>query len=222
VGAWEENMNKSIWLAIAFSISLLPVMTSAACKSNLPFHKSDRFEDNLDGTVTDTLTNLIWLRCPLGQNWQQTTASCEIPYEHIEGVGSKRMDVHDTWNRAMVETQDFNFRGGFAGQTDWRVPNIKELASISMLHCYPPIDTRIFPDAASTIGAKQFWSSTPSRKPAKVQINEDKANPVYEFRSQAWAFSIVDARNAGKALETATSEKSHVMLVRGSSQPGAR
>ena len=215
-------MNKSAWLVIAFSISLLPAMVSAACKNNLPFHKHDRFEDNLDGTVTDTLTNLIWLRCPLGQNWDQNTKLCDIPYEHVEGVGRKRMDIQDTWNRVMVETQDFNIRGGFAGQTDWRVPNIKEIASISMLHCYPPIDTSIFPDAASTIGAKQFWSSTPSRKPAQVQINEDTDNPVYEYRSQAWSFSIVDALNAGKIVETATGEKHHVMLVRGQSRPGAK
>jgi hypothetical protein len=193
---------------------LLPPLASAACKTNLPFHKANRFIDNQDGTVTDTLTNLIWMRCPLGQNWDATKSACEIPYEHIKDVGSKRMDIQDTWNAVMVAANNFNLEGGYAGATDWRVPNIKEMTSISMLHCYPPIDTSVFPDAASTIGAKQFWTSTPSRKFAEVNISTDPENPQYEYRTQAWTFSIVDVHNAGKALEVATGEKHHVMLVR--------
>lgn len=198
-------------MAIVFAVP--SAVALAECKTNLPFHKANRFVDNQDGTVTDTLTNLIWMRCPLGQNWKPTESLCEIPYEQ----GSKRMDIFDTWNRVMVETENLNLTGGYASATDWRVPNIKELASISMLHCYPPIDATAFPFAKSTsTGAKQFWSSTPSRKFETFTPKEDTSTK--EYRTQAWSFSIVDARNAGKALEVATGQKHNVLLVRGDSR----
>jgi hypothetical protein len=68
--------------------------------------------DNLNGTITDTNTGLMW--------------------EKLSDDGT----IHDkdnvyTWDNAFaVKIATLNGGGGFAGHTDWRVPNIKELQSI--------------------------------------------------------------------------------------------
>ncbi|MDH5547915.1 MAG: DUF1566 domain-containing protein [Gammaproteobacteria bacterium] len=211
-------MYKLITLGAWLITLSFPIIADAACKTDLPYHIMDRYVDNGDGTVNDSLTGLTWMRCPLGRNWDQEKRICDTPYE-----GTTRLDIQDTWNRVLVETQNLNQNGGYAGITTWRVPNIKELASLIMLHCYPPIDTSIFPDAASKTGATKFWSSTPSRKIAQININKDKnATPIYQYHTQAWTFSLVDNQAAGKAAETPTHEKHHVMLISGDSATGGR
>jgi hypothetical protein len=68
-----------------------------------------RFTDNLDGTVTDNLTGLIWLK----------NANC---------FGTR------TWNNALSDCNGLS--SGLCGLTDgssagdWRLPNLKELFSL--------------------------------------------------------------------------------------------
>lgn len=50
------------------------------------------FTDNGDGTVTDTKTGLIWMRCSMGQTWNNATC--------------REMTNIYTWNQARVLTQD--------------------------------------------------------------------------------------------------------------------
>jgi len=70
------------------------------------------YVDNGDGTITDANTGLMW--------------------EKLSFDGS----IHDvnnlyTWDDAFgVKIAALNAGGGFAGHTDWRVPNYKELVSI--------------------------------------------------------------------------------------------
>ena len=70
------------------------------------------YTDNGDGTITDNVTGLMW--------------------EKLSDDGS----VHD-WNDAYTWSDAFNVKiaalnsaGGFAGYTDWRLPNVFELQSI--------------------------------------------------------------------------------------------
>ena len=67
-----------------------------------------RFTDHGDGTVTDNLTGLEWVKAP-----------------HSLSGNSGSMD----WNDAV----DFCRNLYYAGHSDWRLPNIKELES--MVHC---------------------------------------------------------------------------------------
>jgi hypothetical protein len=101
---------------------------------------TEDFIDNKDGTVTHKKTGLTWQRCSVGQTW--TGASCS-------GTASTY-----TFDQANALTSNF------AGRTDWRLPRIDELNSITEYGKYSPaINTAIFPNTPidSWIG---FWSST--------------------------------------------------------------
>lgn len=85
------------------------------------------FTDNGDGTVTDANTGLMW---------QQGEAGSTM-----------------NWEGALTYCETLSF----AGYSDWRLPNIKELESITDDSLYDPaIDTNYFPEAY----ASPYWSST--------------------------------------------------------------
>lgn len=80
-----------------------------------------------DGTVTDSHTGLVW--------------------QQQEGLEAA------TWEEALHYVATLNL----GGHKDWRLPNLKELQSISTAYAArPSIDTAAFPDAASAL----YWSST--------------------------------------------------------------
>ncbi|TWI75378.1 uncharacterized protein DUF1566 [Desulfobotulus alkaliphilus] len=104
------------------------------------------FDIHLNGTVTHKPTGLMWMRCSLGQVWDGSTCM---------GDASRY-----SWQGALQETQDFNAAGGFAGHTDWRLPNINEMESIVERRCYEPaIHGDVFPQ--SGLSSPSFWSSSP-------------------------------------------------------------
>jgi hypothetical protein len=103
-----------------------------------------QFTFHNDDTVTDTKTGLMWKQCPEGL----TGAGCAI------GTATQF-----TWQNALTQAQTIN-TSGFAGHNDWRVPNIKELRSITEKQCYSPsINSTVFPN---TSGGAVFWSSSPN------------------------------------------------------------
>jgi hypothetical protein len=86
------------------------------------------FTDNGDGTVTDTITGLTW---------QQDDDA-----------------VVKTWEEALSYCEGLELP---TGQTDWRLPNIKELRSIVDTTTYSPaINLTYFPN--TNFG--DYWSST--------------------------------------------------------------
>jgi hypothetical protein len=104
-----------------------------------------RFINNNNGTVTDKNTGLVWKKCSEGQIWNKKNDNCE-------GTANKYI-----WQTALNSVYKLNSNGGFAGKTDWHVPNIKEIASILEAQCYEPaINLTIFPDTPSY----DFWSSS--------------------------------------------------------------
>lgn len=109
---------------------------------------SSRFHDNDNGTVTDSKTGLMWQKCIEGRPWNSIAKSCSD--DGFDFLG---------WAEALGTATTANSNGGFAGYTDWRVPSIKELASIIERQCYDPaINMSVFPDIYPT----NFWSSSPS------------------------------------------------------------
>jgi hypothetical protein len=88
------------------------------------------FTDNLDGTVTDNATGLMWQQEDdnQGRNWESALAYCE--------------------NLVLPP----------GGYTDWRLPDVKELRSIvDNTRHDPAIDTTVFP---GTISGVYWSSST--------------------------------------------------------------
>ena len=99
------------------------------------------FTDNGNGTVTDTTTSLMWQQCSAGLS--TTTTSCDT------GTAT----TFSSWNAAVSYCQDLSL----AGFTDLRLPNVKELKSISDTGYYSPaIDTTYFPNTKTS----SYWSST--------------------------------------------------------------
>jgi hypothetical protein len=106
-----------------------------------PSTQTDEFIDNADGTATDASLGLVWMRCSLGQTWEDETCN---------GDASEL-----TWQQALQTAHGYEY----AEKLGWRVPNMKELASLTERSCVrPAINELFFPNTSSD----NYWTSTPS------------------------------------------------------------
>lgn len=118
-------------------------------------------DDNNTSVVVHSTTGLTWARCLVGQNWNSTSNTCDG-----EAV---RLD----WQNALKVSKDFNL----TQRTDWRLPNIKELASIVERQCVSPAaNLSVFPNTP----VDSFWSSTP--------------NTASDKSDEAWAVAFYNGR----------------------------
>lgn len=96
-----------------------------------------RFTDNGDGTVTDNLTGLIWLKnanCFGTRTWANALSDCN-------GLASGSCGLTD---------------GSVAG--DWRLPNIKEFQSlIDYGFCYPALPSG---HPFTNVQGNHYWSGS--------------------------------------------------------------
>ena len=117
------------WLALAF-VLVGTVSPALAAKT---------YSDNGDGTVTDPTTGLVWMRCSMGQIWDGTTCT-----------GTAKSFTFDGANALTGKVT-------FAGKSDWRLPNIRELQTIVDRSVFnPAIDKAAFPNTS----ASNFWSAS--------------------------------------------------------------
>lgn len=117
------------------------------CLNNLTREAPDQRYVIEAETVTDLYTGLMWMRCPLGQVWQEDNQRCQLDLS---------LERQFTWPEALQAAVDYSH----AGHTDWRVPNKNELNSLVDRACTgPAINENAFPD--TMLGG--FWSSTPAR-----------------------------------------------------------
>lgn len=104
---------------------------------------TSRFVSDDDGTTVDQLTQLMWMRCSLGQVWTG---------KHCSGEA-----VRLGWQDGMAAAERLN-RAGSHFFNDWRVPSLRELATVAERQCTRPrINLQIFPGTP----VAGFWTSTP-------------------------------------------------------------
>jgi hypothetical protein len=133
-----------MWRHVSIILLFITPPVWAACESAIPASTPNtQFSVPGDGTVNDLKTGLIWKQCSEGQ----TGATCS------DGATTVM-----TWQQALQVSQTLNTTGGYAGFTDWRLPNLKELRSLVEVRCYSPsINSDIFPATRASV----FWSSSP-------------------------------------------------------------
>lgn len=132
-------------LIISIVFLLFPLFVSAqSCMSSIQAVAPDsRYQNHGDGTVTDLSTSLMWQQCSEGKSGSDCNAGSATTH---------------TWQGALQIPQTLNSSGGFAGYNDWRLPNIRELASLVEEQCYTPtINAVIFPGTISSY----YWSASP-------------------------------------------------------------
>ena len=104
----------------------LPAVAEYECRNDIiATTPSNRFKVMSNGSeIKDIKTNLIWQRCSIGQRWNGTQCAGDATAMN--------------WKEAMNEAVK-------AG-SNYRVPNIKELQSITEVACFDPaLNVSIFP-----------------------------------------------------------------------------
>jgi len=109
---------------------------------------SPRFIDNGDGTVTDNLTGLMWTK----DAGAPTVGSCS---------GGTR-----TWQEGLDYIVCLN-GNNYLGHTDWRLPNINELASLVNAG-QSNLATWLIGQGFSNVQSYIYWSSTTSANDANL------------------------------------------------------
>lgn len=113
------------------------------------------------GIVIHSTTGLAWARCVVGQEWNVDDEVCEGSAKQL------------TWQDALKLSTSYELEQ----KTGWRVPNIKELASIVERNCVTPsANLTIFDNTP----IKNFWSSSPNTAAAQAD--------------EAWAVSFSNGR----------------------------
>lgn len=112
----------------------------------------NRFTDNGNGTITDNLTTLVW---------QKIVYSDSI-----------------TWEQALTYADTLALNGN----TDWRLPNIKELESIDDESLVNPSINRTF---FSTMVTNKYWSSSslPNQPTKAWYLDTQFGITTYDFKT---------------------------------------
>ncbi|WP_405598123.1 MULTISPECIES: DUF1566 domain-containing protein [unclassified Pseudoalteromonas] len=150
----NKKINFSTLLIVFITIFTFSIAKAQECsESIIKTTPNEHFSINGDGTVTDKKTNLMWMRCSLGQTWDSNNCSGD--------TSSALLTWRNALNIAESET--------FASYTDWRLPNVKELETIIEHSCHSPaINKYIFPGTIQsrkdsideTRFIAMYWSSS--------------------------------------------------------------
>ncbi len=162
------------------ALCLLPAWAQAVtCQPNTVASNPDAiYTVHGDGTVTDTRTGLTWKQCLEG--FDNTGAGCAP-------VSGQKLF---TWEQALTLATSHSF----AGHSDWRLPNVKELHSlVEECRTGPALNDTAFPGEPQ---AGSVRSSSPAAGPVPTIV---------------WDVSFL----VGYADQSARSTPAYVRLVRG-------
>ncbi len=137
-------MLKGMFVSLLLGTLALPAVAQKCDTSKSATAPLSQFKTNDNGTVTDTKSKRVWLRCGLGMSWNGS--SCE----------GKTLSYN--WGAAVEAVNELN-ANKVAGRNDWRLPKLSELQSIVENQCFKPaINLDVFPFTPES----GFWSSTES------------------------------------------------------------
>ena len=165
-----------------------PPGSTQNCRASIrPTTPSARFTDNGDGTVTDNDTGLMWKRCPEGL----PGPGCDA--YGAAGSGFDYAALAYSWQGALQRVQTVNASVdpdiNPGGHGDWRLPNIKELASIVERACVnPALNLGVFPG--------DFKDRTLDTETGRTDVRLWSASPAVADGSSAWAVLMHDGNDS--------------------------
>lgn len=118
-------------------LAFFPLMVMAqTCNPRIPATTpTSRYTQHANGTVVDKDTGLMWKTCREGQIWNDQAHSCEL------------LATEYGWTESLQYIASLNKQGGFAGYSDWRLPNVKELLTLVERQCVnPAVNLAVFPN----------------------------------------------------------------------------
>jgi hypothetical protein len=125
--------------------------------------------------LTDKRTGLIWKRCSEGQTLSDNScAGTAASYTHEQALARAKS----------ANTAD--------SATGWRLPNVKELASLADKGCQTPaIDSTAFPNTPSN----WYWSSSPYVGGSSYAwfVDFKDGNVYYSYRYSSYQVRLVRA-----------------------------
>ena len=142
-----------------------------------------RYTVNNNGTVTDNISGLMWQQCSAGQTLTEGDDVCTEPEDEN--------DLLFNWKSALEHAQTTNAGVGYAGYTDWRLPNISELGSLIARNRYLPAANS---SAMPYLLTDWYWTSSPD----------------FNDGTKSWQVNLQD----GSDFTEQRSETAHVILVR--------
>ncbi|WP_296046891.1 DUF1566 domain-containing protein [uncultured Alteromonas sp.] len=134
-------------ITVCFSLMAMAQVSARECLTNaVETTPDDVFSAVTADTILHIPTGLIWQRCALGQTWSNDT--CTGDAEQL------------TWQQALLYAREYDAEL----LEGWRMPNVKELASLTERNCVrPSVNSTFFPATPQD----SFWTSTPSLNDAE-------------------------------------------------------
>lgn len=160
---------------LAILLTATPTWAQTCNSAIIHTTPDSRYQDHGDDTITDLQTGLMWLRCSLGQSGVLCNTGTAIRL---------------TWELALQQGESINSSGGFAGYSDWRLPNKKELESLVEEACHSPaINNTNFPNTSNAA----FWSSSPdsSRSSSAFAVHFSNGYSARYSRSSSYYVRLV-------------------------------
>lgn len=166
---------RSVFIAVLVGSLSLPAVAQTCDDSKPASAPMSRFEAGDDGTIKDTRSGNVWLRCPVGMRW--------------DGGSCAGKSLSYTFREALIVTAELNAKNT-AGRSDWRLPSVVELNSIVEKRCFKPaIDLEAFPYSPES----GFWTATSVAgvQPRTWLVHFLNGKPYIANKNQTWRIRLI-------------------------------